>query len=106
MLLEDPRVHATVADDEGCTPLWVATCFGRQEVVEWLVASGRDLGDIDLAKGSWKTQKGNGMAKKPQPLKSLDSNRERPFPCRLSPDKISRHRNLPAIPRNTRNISK
>ena len=46
VLLKDPRVNVTMADNNGCTPLWEASCFGHHEVVEWLIASGRDLGDI------------------------------------------------------------
>jgi len=50
-LLEDPRVDITLADDFGRTPLWYATCSGHFQVIEWLVASGRDLGDINEQKG-------------------------------------------------------
>ena len=31
--------------------LWWASCFGKHEVVEWFIASGRDLGDIKNKKG-------------------------------------------------------
>jgi len=32
--------------DKSCTPLWVASCCGKLNVVEALVTSGRDLGDF------------------------------------------------------------
>ena len=32
-------------DCVGTTPLWYASYYGHQEVVEWLIASGRGLGD-------------------------------------------------------------
>ena len=51
LLLKDPRVDITVDDHNGRTPLWWATCNGHLEVVEWLIASGRDLGDIKNKKG-------------------------------------------------------
>jgi len=47
LLLKDPRVDITLADNKGCTPLWKAAFFGKHQVVEWLVASGRDLGDLN-----------------------------------------------------------
>ena len=47
MLLRDPRVDITLGDELGCTPLWFASCLGRCEVIEWLIASGRDLGDLN-----------------------------------------------------------
>ena len=34
-----------------CTPLWWASSYGYCEVIEWLIASGRDLGDIESKKG-------------------------------------------------------
>jgi len=51
VLLKDPRVDVTLNDDKGCTPLWLASCFGRQKVNECLIASGRYLGDIENKKG-------------------------------------------------------
>ena len=51
MLLKDPRVDVTLDDEDGCTPLWYASCNERHEVVEWLIASGRDLGDVESKKG-------------------------------------------------------
>ena len=47
MLLEDPRVDITFADENNCTPLWWAAAHAYHEVIEWLIASGRDLGDLD-----------------------------------------------------------
>ena len=49
-LLKDPRVDITLTDNHGWTPLWWASFKGHQGVVEWLLASGRDLGDINSAK--------------------------------------------------------
>ena len=46
VLLKDPRVNIALDDEDGCTPLWHASSRGNHEVVEWLIASGRDLGDV------------------------------------------------------------
>ena len=46
LLLKDPRVHVTLADRDGCTPLWHAAYYGRLEVIEWIIASGRNLGNL------------------------------------------------------------
>ena len=51
VLLKDPRVDVTLDDNNGCTPLWWASRCGKHEVVEWLIASGRYLGDIKNTKG-------------------------------------------------------
>ena len=51
LMLKDPRVDISLADNHGCTPLWRASYWGYHEVVEWLIASGRDLGDINKQKG-------------------------------------------------------
>ena len=54
LLLKDPRVDVTLDSDYG-TPLWYASCEGKHEVIEWLIASGRDLGDIEEKKElSWR----------------------------------------------------
>jgi len=37
----------------GGTPLWWASLYGHCEVVEWLIASGRNLGDVKNKKGKW-----------------------------------------------------
>jgi len=50
VLLKDPRVDVTLDDDRGRTPLWYASYYGKHEVIEWLIASGRDLGDIENKK--------------------------------------------------------
>ena len=50
-LLKDPRVNVTLEDNNGRTPLWWASCYGHHEVIERLVASGKDLGDIKNKKG-------------------------------------------------------
>ena len=46
LLLEDPRVDATLPDKRGHNPLWYAVSWGRTDVMKWLIASGRDLGEI------------------------------------------------------------
>jgi len=51
VLLKDPRVDILQADDKGCTPLWWASCWGNGENINWLIASGRDLGEIINKKG-------------------------------------------------------
>ena len=53
MLLKDPRVDVTLDDNDGCTPLWWASWCGERKVIEWLIASGRDLGDIGV-KGNFR----------------------------------------------------
>ena len=52
LLLLDPRVDATLPDLNGCTPLWMASSTGSHEVIESLIASGKDLGDLNK-KGTW-----------------------------------------------------
>ena len=47
VLLKDPRVDVILEDGNGFTPLWWAAQNGMKEVIEWLVASGRDLGDVN-----------------------------------------------------------
>jgi len=51
LLLKDPRVDVTLDDHRGRTPLWHASDGGNYEMVEWFIASGRDLGDIKTKKG-------------------------------------------------------
>jgi len=51
LLLKDPRVDIILEDDNGRTPLWWASSNGNREVIEWLIASGRDLGDVRNKKG-------------------------------------------------------
>jgi len=46
VLLQDPRVDVNLPDHLGRTPLWRASCEGYARVVEWLIASGKNL---DLA---------------------------------------------------------
>jgi len=53
LLLKDPRVDIILEENDGCTPLWGASWSGHHEVIEWLIASGRDLGDIENKKGVW-----------------------------------------------------
>jgi len=53
VLLQDPRVDITLDDKDGCTPLWRASFNGSIGVVEWIIASGRDLGDVENKKGKW-----------------------------------------------------
>ena len=52
MLLKDLRINVSLADDNRRTPLWLAACWGCDDVIEWLIASGRDLGDVNQ-KGKW-----------------------------------------------------
>jgi len=51
VLLKDPHVNVTMAENNGRTPLWWASSEGQYDVVEWLLASGRGLGDIKNTKG-------------------------------------------------------
>ena len=46
LLLKDARVDFTYSDTYGWTPLITASCYGCDPVIEWLIASGRDLGDV------------------------------------------------------------
>ena len=48
LLLKDPRVVITLGDNDGCTPLWSAARNAQRRVLEWLIASGRDLGDVNV----------------------------------------------------------
>ena len=52
LLLKDPRVDVTSDDNNGCTPLWHASYWGNHEIIESLIASGRDLGDVKSKKVS------------------------------------------------------
>ena len=47
LLLKDPRVNITLADDSDWSPLWVTSFNGHHQVIEWLIASGRDLGNFN-----------------------------------------------------------
>jgi len=51
LLLKDPRVDILLDDEDGHTPLWWASCWDHHGVIEWLIASGRDLGDFENKKG-------------------------------------------------------
>ena len=62
-LLRDPRVDVTLHDSGWHTPLWWASWNGNREVVEWLMASGRDLGDIENKK-DWKGNTALDIARK------------------------------------------
>ena len=53
VLLRDPRVDITLHNQDERTPLWYAASEGQHEVVEWLIASDRDLGDVEHKKGKW-----------------------------------------------------
>jgi len=52
LLLKDPRVDVTIVCNQHCTPLWWASWEGTREVLQWLIASGKDLGAINQ-KGQW-----------------------------------------------------
>ena len=57
-LLKDPRVDVTLDDNQGRIPLWCASLWGYCDVIEGLIASGRDLGDIMNKKGNhWSDDK-------------------------------------------------
>jgi len=45
-LLGDARVDVNLANNDKATPLWYASCLGFQEIIFWMVASGRVL-DFD-----------------------------------------------------------
>jgi len=53
VLLKDPRVDITLDDNFGGTPLWHASRNECPEVIEWLIASGRDLGDVKNRRAKW-----------------------------------------------------
>jgi len=53
LMLKDPRVDVALDDEGGRTPLWWATCYGECDVVEWLIASGRNIGDVNKKKGKF-----------------------------------------------------
>ena len=53
LLLKDRRVNVTLDDNWQRTPLWSASNRGHLEGIEWLIASGRDLGDIERKVGWW-----------------------------------------------------
>ena len=56
--LQDPRVDITLDDKDGCSPLWHAALCGGYQVIEWLISSGRNLGDIKNKKGkNWRDDK-------------------------------------------------
>jgi len=52
LLVKDPRVDITLDDNHGRTPLWHASRSEYCEVVEWLIACGRDLGDVQSKRGT------------------------------------------------------
>jgi len=53
LLLRHPDINVRLNDDNGRTPLWFSSWEGRHEVIECLIASGRDLGDVENRKGKW-----------------------------------------------------
>ena len=52
LLLEDPRVDVKLKDNSGRTQLQLAAYNDELEVMEWLIASGRDLGTSRTRKGN------------------------------------------------------
>jgi hypothetical protein len=48
LLLKDPRVDFTLNDYDGHTLLWFVSFRGEFKIIEMLIASGKDLGDINL----------------------------------------------------------
>ena len=53
LLLKDPRVDVTQDNNWGRTPLWNVSWRGHHKVIEWLITSGRDLGDAKNKKGKY-----------------------------------------------------
>ena len=51
VLLKDPRVDVLLPDTGHRTPFWVASYLGYDEVCRWLIASARDLGDVENERG-------------------------------------------------------
>jgi len=51
VMLNDDRVDITKDDLSGRTPMWWASCEGNHEVIKWLIASGRNLGNFETMKG-------------------------------------------------------
>jgi len=73
-LLKDSRVKVTEPDGDGRTPLWRAACWGYLDIVEWWIASGREM---DLGRpGDGKTD-AIGVAKKIDPWHSAVDKRRR-----------------------------
>ena len=52
LLLKDPSVDVTLDNNDRRTPLWSASYYGQHEVIEWLIANGRDLGDFKNKEGN------------------------------------------------------
>jgi len=44
LLWKDPHIDVTLEDRDGRTPLWYASCNGKHEMIECLIASGRSWG--------------------------------------------------------------
>jgi len=59
VLLNDPRVDVALQDNWRRTPLWHAAFTGKLKVMEWLLASGRELGGklsaLEIARKNEKT---------------------------------------------------
>ena len=89
VLLKDPRVDVTLDDKNRRTPLWMASCYGHCTVVEWLIASGRDLGDIYNKEGKhYDDSRYNALEiaqreKKPEVVTLLESFMAHPKQTRL-----------------------
>ena len=52
-LLRDARVDTTLMAENGGTALWIAAQKGHCDVIKWILASGRELGELE-AKGKAK----------------------------------------------------
>lgn len=52
-LLTDPRVDVAQPDRQGRTPVWAALHDGYLEVVRWMIASGKELGDVKRDGGAF-----------------------------------------------------
>ena len=52
VLLRDSRVDINLPANDGCTPLWIASRWGRVEAIRWIIASGREI-DLDTKGVIW-----------------------------------------------------
>ena len=53
VLLKDPRVDINMVDNNGRTPLWRASYVGYVRVIKWMIASGREITNLDRKGKIW-----------------------------------------------------